>query len=96
MANPGLPKLQGGLIKREREAWQRSCKLKGCEGSAAGLIDTLAGPQPICEAHIPRAKQLGYVVRRPAFLEKLTYPTAEPDPTAEPELRRQRDAGADL
>ena len=58
--NRGLPRLTGGLAKREREAWDQSCPL--CGGPAAGLIHTLRGPKPVCAAHIPDARRHGYTV----------------------------------
>jgi hypothetical protein len=65
MTNRGLPKLAGGIAKRKRKAWERPCRLPGCGRPAAGIIETLRGPQPICEARIPGAERLGYKVRRP-------------------------------
>ncbi len=63
--NKGLPKLAGGIAKREREAWLKPCAL-GDGRPAAGLVDTLfRGPQPVCSQHIPEAEQRGYTVRRP-------------------------------
>lgn len=61
--NRGLPKLAGGIAKREREAWQKPCAMRGCNRPAAGVIETLSGPRPICAEHTPGARQLGYVVR---------------------------------
>lgn len=65
--NRGLPRLSGGILARERDAWQRPCsihKRKGEDRPAAAVIDTLHGPSPICEACIPQAEQIGYTVRR--------------------------------
>lgn len=62
--NRGLPRLAAGLLKREREAWQRPCALAGCGEPAAALIDTLAGPKPVCARHIAGAERLGYHPRR--------------------------------
>jgi hypothetical protein len=60
----GLPRLTGGVAKRDREAWSRPCRL-GDGRPAAGLVETaLGGPQPICEEHIPGAEARGYSVRR--------------------------------
>lgn len=58
--NSGLPRLEGGLRKREREAWDRPCPL--CGRPAAALVETLTGPMPVCAVHVDRAKELGYRV----------------------------------
>lgn len=39
-------------------------KRKDVERPAAGVIETLSGPMPICEKCIPQAIRLGYPVRR--------------------------------
>jgi hypothetical protein len=67
MANRGLPHLSGGIAARERDAWASPCvlhKRKGVERPAAGVIETLSGPMPICAECIPQGERLGYTVRR--------------------------------
>ena len=64
MGNSGLPRLSGGIAKAWREVWNRPCRLKGCDAPAAGAIETLGGPAPICADHIPGAEAHGYVVHR--------------------------------
>lgn len=66
MGNRGLPRLAGGIAKREREAWEKPCALASCGEPAAGLIESpLQGPKPICSGHIPEALCRGYNVRMP-------------------------------
>lgn len=67
MANRGLPRMAGGIMARERAAWQRPCVVhenRGEHRPAAAVVDTTAGPQPICEACIPVGERLGYTIRR--------------------------------
>jgi hypothetical protein len=69
MPNRGLPRLTGGLRKREREAWEtletRTCTLRQCDEPAAGYVRPWNGAyKPICDAHIPQAEALGYTVER--------------------------------
>jgi hypothetical protein len=67
MANRGLPRLSGGIAARERDAWNSPCRVhagRGEDRPAAAVIETTAGPQPICEECIPQAKRLGHTVRR--------------------------------
>lgn len=71
MGNSGLPRLSGGVAARERAAWAAPCRVherRGQTRKAAAVVETLAGPIPICADCIPRAEQLGHTVRR----ERLT------------------------
>lgn len=67
MGNAGLPRLGGGIARREREAWVRPCVVhakRGEDRPAAAVIETVNGPQPICSDCIPQAERLDYPVRR--------------------------------
>ena len=74
MPNRGLPKLQGGIAKAWRDAFEGICPLSGCGKPAAGVIETLSGPKPICAEHIPGAEQHGYTVHRKAANEHVSDP----------------------
>lgn len=59
---PGLPKLEGGIAKREG-CGVEPCAMPGCDQLAAGVVETLSRDWPICELHIPGAQHRGYYVR---------------------------------
>jgi hypothetical protein len=64
MPNRGLPRLNGGIAKAWREVWSQPCRLTNCNNPCAGVIESLSGPMPICEKHIPAAEIHGYRVQR--------------------------------
>jgi hypothetical protein len=64
VSNAGLPRLSGGIAKAWREVWDRPCRIGSCRKPAAGVIETIGGPAPICATHIPGAEARGYVVHR--------------------------------
>ncbi len=65
----GMHKATGGMRARWRQAWYglptMVCGLERCGEPAAGLIETLSGPRPVCAIHIPQAERLGYSVYVP-------------------------------
>ena len=67
MSNPGLPRLSGGILAREKAAWQRPCVIHARRGDtsrpASAVVETTAGPQPICKSCLPGAREAGYTVR---------------------------------
>lgn len=70
MPNNGLPKLAGGIRKRERDAWatlhERTCTLRRCDEPAVAYVRPWDGSyKPVCEGHIAQAEALGYTVERP-------------------------------
>jgi hypothetical protein len=62
-----LRRLSGGIMARERAAWAAPCPISECGQPAAGIIDSLSGPVPVCADHIPGAEERGYTVRRGAL-----------------------------
>lgn len=70
MSNRGLPKLTGGMAKREREQWERlaagwACALNDCaEPGVALIFDWTGQGRPVCERHAHAAREFG---RKPAY-----------------------------
>jgi hypothetical protein len=62
----GLYKAIGGFRKRERECCDGTltCRMRGCNETSVGYVETVTGPQPICRGHIAGAERAGYTVHR--------------------------------
>ena len=66
----GLHKLRGGIVKRERQAWERiaaraKCKVSSCSYDAVALVLAWdAVPQLACATHADEGEERGYTVLR--------------------------------
>ena len=78
--NRGLPKLQGGIAKAWLDAFERFCRMPGCGKPAAGMIETLSGPKPICAMHIPGAERVNGQLKIPVGGQKFSRPADSKNP----------------
>jgi hypothetical protein len=65
MPNRGMPRLAGGILKRERAVWAGRCAFPGCATGrpVAGIVDFWHGPVGFCPRCCAAAEVQGYSVR---------------------------------